>query len=157
MNNLKRCFVLQAIKEVGGRLVITTFLVQGLDKFGKVKGPPRQKLLVSPKSVRISRKGRKPRRSGKRGTKSRGISLNEKSEGDSIYTTPHESAPQTVTVDEEQEEQEKQEEQEEQEEGEEEEEQEATSTREPLKESSEVSVSAEVRLLPLRLQVVKRC
>lgn len=155
MNNLKRCFALQAIKEVGGRLVIATFLVQGLDKFGKVKGPPRPKLLVSPKSVRISRKGRKPRRSGKRGTKSSGISLNEKSEGDPIYTAPHESAPQTVTVDEEQEEQEKEEEQEEreehekQEEREEQDEQEATSTREPLKESSKVSVSAEVRLLPL--------
>lgn len=129
--------------------------MQGLDKFGKVKGPPRPKLLVSPKSVRISRKGRKPRRSGKRGTKSSGISLNEKSEGDPIYTASHESAPQTVTVDEEQEEQEKEEEQEEreeqekQEEREEQEEQEATSTREPLKESSKVSVSAEVRLLPL--------
>lgn len=59
----------QAIKEVGGRSVLATFLVRGLDNYGKVKKPaPKPEVTIS--KSRVSRRAERDKRRGKVSTKS---------------------------------------------------------------------------------------
>ncbi|KAK1122332.1 hypothetical protein K0M31_009554 [Melipona bicolor] len=66
----------QAIKEVGGRSVLATFLVQGLDKQGKVKKPAPA---VTISKSRVPRRAERAKRRGKISTKRSVKSLDEKS------------------------------------------------------------------------------
>lgn len=52
---------LQAVKEIGNRLVIATFLVQGKDEKGEIKKPPVKKIF-SPKPKKGEKKGKEQRR-----------------------------------------------------------------------------------------------
>ncbi|KOX67232.1 hypothetical protein WN51_00064 [Melipona quadrifasciata] len=69
----------QAINEVGGRSVLATFLVQGLDKQGKVKKQPAAKPAVTISKSRVPRRAERAKRRGKISTKPSVKSLDEKS------------------------------------------------------------------------------